>query len=332
MILHPAILALCANSLLTCGMLAYASLFALRIIRRWDLASGSELQVALEHRTYLISTIMSVCLLFQVISLFLFIQTTDSLCTMFTGAMCAAGTLNLNRFGYPVLVLKIVTALCAGIWLIVNHADNRGYDYPLIRVKYRLLLLIAPLVAVESVLMGLYFLSLHPQVITSCCGSLFSSGASGGVSSLLAYMPVTPLLTVLFAVFAATLACGGYVLLRERGGYLFAASCAAAFMVGAAALVVSIPVYVYALPTHHCPFCLLHREYGYVGYLFYGTLLGGGVAGVGVGALQPFRDVESLQAALGRIQRRLVAAALAFYALFAGLAVWRVAVSELRIF
>ena len=332
MILHPAILALCVNSLLTCGMLVYASLFALRIIRRWDLASGSELQVALEHRTYLISTIMSVCLLFQLLSLFLFIQTTDSLCTLFTGAMCAAGTLNLNRFGYPVLVLKIVSAICAGIWLIVNHADNQGHDYPLIKVKYRLLLLIAPLIAVESVLMGLYFASLHPQVITSCCGSLFSSGAAGGGSSLLALLPVIPLLAALFLALALTLACGGYVLQRGRGGWLFAASCAAALVVGAAALVVSIPVYVYALPTHHCPFCLLHREYGFVGYLFYGTLLGGGVAGMGVGALQPFRRVESLHASLGRIQRRLVVAALIFYTLFGVLALWRVMASELRLF
>ena len=55
--------------------------------------------------------------------------------------MCAAGTLNVNAYGYPTLVLKVLNCLLAGIWLILNHADNRADDYPLIRKKYALLLL-----------------------------------------------------------------------------------------------------------------------------------------------------------------------------------------------
>ena len=151
MILHPAIIALCIDSLLTCGILVYAAFFALRILRHWDLSSGSELQIELEHRTYLISTIMAVCLVFQLISLFFFIHTTDSICRLFPGAMCAAGTLNLNHFGYPVLFLKLCNAFLAGIWLILNHADNQGFDYPLIRLKYRLLLMLTSRVRASSI-------------------------------------------------------------------------------------------------------------------------------------------------------------------------------------
>jgi len=36
-----------------------------------------------------------------------------------------------------------------------------------------------------------------------------------------------------------------------------------------------ISVYFYELPTHHCPFCILQKEYGYVGYPLYLTLFGG---------------------------------------------------------
>lgn len=330
MILHPAIIALCSDSLLTCTILAYAAVFGVRILRRWDLASGSELQVELEHRTYLISTIMAICLVFQVGSLFLFINTTDSLCRLFPGAMCSAGTLNLNRFGYPVLVLKLVNAIVAGLWLIINHADNQGYDYPLIRVKYRMLLLIVPPVVVESLLLGWYFFSLHPHVITSCCGSLFSSASTRGASSLLAALPVIPLLMALYLGIALTLACGAYVLRRDRGGYLFALSCAASFIIGAAALIVSISVYLYGLPTHHCPFCMLHHEYAYVGYLLYGSLLGGCVAGVGVGGLQPFRQTESLVSVLPVMQRRLAMTAMTLYAVFAGVAACLVWFSDLH--
>jgi hypothetical protein len=53
--------------------------------------------------------------------------------------------------------------------------------------------------------------------------------------------------------------------------------------VGLAAVVSWLSPYVYELPTHHCPFCLLQREYRWVGYLLCGALLGGGLTGAGVG-------------------------------------------------
>jgi hypothetical protein len=354
MILHPSIIALLTGSLLASAMLLYAAFFAVLILRFWNLASGSELQLSLERRTYLLATVMSCTFVFQILSLFLFIATADSICTMFVGAMCAAGTLNLNPFGYPTLLLKLVNFLLGGLWLIVNHADSKGYDYPLIRVKYLLLLVIAPLLMAETVVMGSYFLSLQPHVITSCCGSLFG-GATHGIASVMAALPVKPLLTALAVAITLTLACGGYFRWQvkwgytlvdepavagydpdyrwwqERGGYLFAATAAVTFAIGVAALISAIPVYVYALPTHHCPFCMLHREYGHVGYLLYVTLLGGGVAGLGVGALQPFRGVESLATVLPAIQRRLTLTAMILFGAFGGVALWQIMVSELRL-
>ena len=179
MILHPAIVALLLVSLLLTGMCLYSSFFGIRIIGRWDLTSGSEEQLLLERKTYLISTILSYVFVFQIGSLFLFIFTADSLHDRFVGAMCAAGALYADPYGYPAFLLKIFNVLLAGIWLIINSADNRAYDYPLIRKKYLLLLVLTPLVAAETVLQALYFAGLKADVITSCCGSLFSSEQSG---------------------------------------------------------------------------------------------------------------------------------------------------------
>ena len=83
---------------------------------------------------------------FELISFFLYIYTADHLHTLFVGAMCAAGTLKVNGFGYPALLLKMLNFILAGLWLIMNYADNQAYDYPLIKKKYLLLLLITPLV------------------------------------------------------------------------------------------------------------------------------------------------------------------------------------------
>ncbi len=75
----------------------------------------------------------------------------------FTGAMCAVGSLNVNQWGFPVVILKVITFLLAGLWLIINFTDNRGFDYPLIKVKYLLLLIIAPLILAETIIQSQLF-------------------------------------------------------------------------------------------------------------------------------------------------------------------------------
>ena len=56
MIINPAIIALVSGSALIMVFACYALVTALRILKRWDIGSGSELQLALERKTYLIST------------------------------------------------------------------------------------------------------------------------------------------------------------------------------------------------------------------------------------------------------------------------------------
>jgi hypothetical protein len=91
MIFHPAIIGLFLSSILIGFMVLYCAFYGIRIVRRWDILSGSELQLTLERRTYLISTFLSYIFGFQLLSLFLFIFTTDELHPFFVGAMCAAG-------------------------------------------------------------------------------------------------------------------------------------------------------------------------------------------------------------------------------------------------
>jgi hypothetical protein len=315
MIQHPAILALSIASLLTCCMLVYAAWYGTRILEKWDLHSGSELQLDLERRTYLISVILSYTLVFQILSLFLYIFTADNLHSQFTGAMCAAGSLGVNSYGYPVLILKIVNCLLAGVWLIINHVDTRGYDYPLIKTKYGLLNILAPLILLEAVLQFAYFLNLKADVITSCCGSLFSTDKHS-IAGEIAGLPNGPMQLAFFGMMLATVAAGVLFYVKGKGGYLFSFLSSLTFVVAAASLVSFICLYFYELPSHHCPFCILQKEYGYVGYALYATLLGGGVCGLGVGALMPFISHPSLSRVIPLIQRRLALVTLALYLLF----------------
>jgi hypothetical protein len=329
-ILHPAALALLLIALLVSGMGVYAGYYGMRILARWDPASGSEQQLELERRTYLVSTIMSYILSFELMSLFLFIYTADDLHTLFTGAMCAAGTLAVNSFGYPALLFKIVNFLLSGVWLIVNHADNRGYDYPLIKVKYELLNLIVPLLVLESVLLFAYFAGVKPDVITSCCGSLFGH-ESGGFSGDLASLPYRPMQIAFFSGMVITGISGLVFYIRGSAGYLFSISATATFLISIASVISFICLYFYELPSHHCPFCLLQKEYSYIGYILYATLFGGAVAGIGTGVLMPFRKVGSLARIIPDIQRRLALVTLVCYLLFTVIVVWKMIFSALKL-
>ena len=318
MILHPSILALFISSLLICLMVLYSTAYGIQILRRWDIASGSELQLGLERRTYLISTIVGYFLAFQLVSLFLFIYTADSICHLFVGAMCAVGTLTVNQFGYPTLVLKIINFLLAGLWLILNHADNQGFDYPLIRTKYRLLVVMAPIILAETTLQGIYFLGLRPDIITSCCGSLFSP-ASRGIATEVINAPPLPMLTVFFLSTSVTFASGLWFYLNGRGGALFAALSAVQFVVALTAVISVISLYVYQMPSHHCPFCILQGEYHYIGYPIYIAILTAVTTGVGAGWLSHYRRIASLQEALPGLQRNLTLTALVSLALLAAI-------------
>lgn len=329
MILHPAILALLSGAFMASAMLLYSSWFGIQIIRSWDLRSGSEGQLVLEKRTYLISTIMSYAFIFQLVSLFLFIYTADSLCTLFVGAMCAAGTLNVNAYGYPAFILKLSNFIFAGLWLILNRADNSAHDYPLIRKKYLLLLFITPFLVAETVLQARFFLSLEAEVITSCCGSLFSK--EGRDSFPIFYtIPLIPMKVLFYSAIAGTCMSGLFFHRKGKGAYIFSAFSLLTFIASAWFLVHVVVLYIYELPTHHCPFCIFKKEYAYVGYLFYMTLFAGVISGMGVGLLQPFATVSSMSNVVPGIQKRLAVVALAAYMGFFLLAVYTMTKSALR--
>ena len=312
-------------------MLIFAVWNGMQIVRKWDIRSGSELQLGLERKTYLISIIVSNVFGFQLLSFFLFIYTADDLSRLFVGAMCAAGSLNVNSNGYPTLILKIINFLFAGTWLILNYTDNKAYDYPLIKKKYLLLLLISPFILAETTLQAMYFLQLSPNVITSCCGSLFSSEAPGVTSSLAAF-PSIQMKIVFYSWVGVTLLSGIFFYRRiGRVGYLFSFLSTAMFFVSIAALISFISLYIYEMPSHHCPFDILQKEYDYVGYVLYALLLTGAVSGMGVGLLMPVRNISSLERVVPPLLRILTVTAMISYALFAMIASYQMIVSNFRL-
>ena len=327
MIINPAIIALVLGSLLITVFAFYALFTALRILRHWDVRSGSEIQLALERKTYLISTIFGYLLGFELFSLFLFVYTAEHIHDLFVGAMCAAGSLNVNGYGYVTLVLKIFTFMFCGVWMIINWADNRAYDYPLIRPKYKLLVLLTVMISLETFLQTGYFMGLRADVITSCCGTLFSVDAQG-IAGEIAGLPPYGTRIVFYLAVILTLRVGIHLLATGKGGAAFGVLAGVTTVVSLVAVVSFISLYFYQLPTHHCPFCLLQKDYHYIGYPLYLSLFLAGITGVGTGVLERLKGPESLAGVIPALQKRLCLFSMAGFVIFALIATYPMIFSD----
>ncbi|MCP3177507.1 hypothetical protein MJO47_10380 [Desulfuromonas sp. KJ2020] len=324
MILHPGILALILGTALVLFMLLYASGLAVKIIRRWDFDSSSEGQLNLERKTYLVSTIVNYALGFEIFSLILFVYTLDEIHGLFVGAMCATGVLNANPVGWYALILKIVIFFAAALWVAVNYLDGKTENLPLTRIKFTGLLLLTPLVGGELYLKIHYFLGLEPEVITSCCGSLFSADGTG-VAAELAGLPVVPMMSVFYGLALLLLLCA-LPCLKERATAvfcrLFSLLAAVFFVVALMSIVSFISLYIYELPTHHCPFDIVQKNYGFIGYPLYLTLFAGTLFGIMPGILRPVMHRTGLGAVLGSIERKWILVSLALLLIFVLMVSW----------
>lgn len=330
MTLHPAILALLLASAINAGVLVAAAVFALRLLRHWDPASGSERQIALERQTYLVATGVELVLVIQFVALLLFVYNAERMSVLFTGAMCATGSLNVNAYGFPALGLKLAGCFLAVAWLALNQADNMGRDYPLIRSKYALLLILAPVFVAEAVIQGRYFASLDPDVITSCCGSLFSDNGTGVAAELSGAEPGLAM-AVFYAVLLATLASGVRLWRSGRGGPLFGLLSVAHLVVALGAVVAFLSLYVYEHPHHHCPFCLLKPEFNYIGYALYLPLFAATGHGLAAGIQSLHAARPGLAVLLPPLTRRHARHAVVHLVAFGLLATWLVARSNLTL-
>ncbi len=188
--------------------------------------------------------------------------------------MCGAGVINSSDIGIYLMVIKIVNIYLFTIW--ANSTQYRIWGYENLKytkLKFRLYMVLYILMVVEAYLIVQMFSGIDIDKIVSCCGTIFSSNSSNTLSTILNIDQ-----TIIVSLFIVN-----YIALIffyiKRVKYLFGILNILFLITSIISLISFFSTYIYELPTHHCPFCLLQSDYYHIGYILYtllflGTLYG----------------------------------------------------------
>ena len=243
-----------------------AFILALQILKDWNYDASTSLQYSLEKKSYLGSTIIKY-MFYVKLPLFLFyIFTLDKLSFILPGAMCGAGVVNANEYATILLFLKLINLYLFAYWIVLDAQDMKQEKQPFLKQKFMIYLALYGLLITEILLEYKMFSSIDVKDVVDCCGAIFSTNEDTYLSKALSLSPST-LLSLFYTNFLF-LVISAY--LKKR--YLFGILNLLFILISLLSLVAFFGTYIYELPSHHCPFCLLQHEYHYIGYFLYAVL------------------------------------------------------------
>lgn len=321
MLLNSWSIALMLCGLIVVFLMGFAVRSGVRVLLYWDPDSDSNRQIRLENEIWLTSTLVEYALGIQIISLIVFVLAADFYSRSIAGAMCATGSLLADDFGIPALLVKIAAVFFYGFWIVLHQLDIHSEKYPLVRIKYCYLLLLFPLLLLDLTLEFLYIIGLEPDIITSCCAVVFGDAAGGGTNLLGGFSHRGSM--ILFYGTVGFLFIFGVLLLNRWRSWkviVFSSGWLWFFVLGLSIVTTEFSSYIYAMPYHKCPFCILKPEYHYIGFFIYFFLFIGAFFGMSGAVVEPLGSVSGLKKGVTAFQRSAAGYSLLFLVLFSLLA------------
>lgn len=269
MVLSPEVLTILILDIIL-SIFSFIALFiSLKIVFKWDFNSTSKFQYNLEKQSFLGATIIKYILYLKIVLFLFFIFTLDKLSNVINGAMCAAGVVDATSYGIYLLLFKLLNLYLFGFWLIIHNYDLKHEKLPFTKQKFAFFIIIFILFIIETILEISMFTSIDIDKLVSCCGTLFSTSQNSYISSLFK-MNKNFFLLGFYIVFTLL-----FLFYYLKKSYLYTIFNLLFLILAIITLILFFSTYIYELPTHNCPFCILQKEYSYIGYFIYITLFSG---------------------------------------------------------
>lgn len=262
-------------------LLSIAFYFSLSIIKNWDFNKTTNKQYKLEKTSYLVILIISFTLIVKIVLFPYFAYSLDNLSNIVPGAMCAAGIVGANEFGQINLTLKILILFFIGVWLIINSLDLKEKTYPFTKKKYFLYIFIFILSIIELFLDFSFLENISTKEPVMCCSVIFGVNNTG--TKIPFDLSIFNLLIVFYLLYILTT-----ILSLQKSSFINLIINFMFLYIGYYAVTYFFSTYIYQLPTHQCPFCMLQKEYDFIGYFIWGTLFLGTFFGVSSFILKTF--------------------------------------------
>lgn len=215
---------------------------------------------SLQKKSHLIATIVSLTLFFKIFLLPFFIYNLDKLSLFVPGAMCAAGVVSADKYGNPLVVLKILIVFLLMLYGVFYKESQRVKALYLSSTRHILYIVLYILLVAEMVLSYLYYKGIPFNETVSCCSSLYKSTNTQNFSSYF-------IVWIFYALYGMIVF---FTLQRRR---VFVAFLSVVFLYFSyESITYFFSSYIYELPSHKCPYCILQSDYDYVGYFIYSSL------------------------------------------------------------
>ncbi len=249
-----------------------ALVISIKIFYKWDINSTTKSQYNLEKNSFLGATIIKYIFFLKIPLFIFFVFTLDEISNILTGAMCGAGVIDATRSGIYLLILKIINLYIFALWISIHYKDIANEELPFTKYKFGIFIIIFWLLIGEIYLEFLFFSSLDVNKLVSCCGSLYSSSATSYLSNIF-NIPSSIIISIFYFNFISMIA-----LIKYK--YPFIISNILFIITSIVSLIIFFSTYIYQLPSHHCPFCILQKDYYYIGYILYTSLFIGTFNGI----------------------------------------------------
>ena len=246
-------------------LLIIAAVSAYNILRRWDFSSSTEAQYRLEKSNFFISLAVKSSFYIKLFLFLYFFYILQMLSDHLPGAMCAAGVVNANIFGAVTIFFQILTLFTGGLWIYMDRYDLRSKCYDLTLKKQQLFIIFFIFIIFELLSTILFFYQIDLNMVVQCCSIIYGIGGEVQQGPIKLYPFEYPL--YLGLVFAVTVVVDIF-----KRDYLTIISNILFLFISFLAIVHFYSPYIYQLPAHHCPYCLLQAPYFYIGYPLFGLL------------------------------------------------------------
>ena len=247
------------------SLLSVAFYQSLRVLKKYDINATDASQYKLEKKSYLLISIISLSIIIKFILLPFFVHTLDTLSSIVPGAMCGAGVIQANEYGELALFVKIVVVLLSLLWLTLNAYDEKTLKQPYFKTKLYFFMFIYTLMILELFLELKFLTNISTESPVLCCSSIYSDEADK--NPLPFNLSTVSLLILFYSLYIIVLLVNYF---KKR--YLVALVSLFFVYISYYTIVYFLGTYIYELPTHKCPFCMLQSDYYFIGYAIFASL------------------------------------------------------------